>query len=79
MSMKQNKLVSVRLNEKTVATLEKYGQDNYGYSRSYLIDMGARFIAYLIETRQFDKIKKFFPEFGDVVDEFTFKFHREHK
>lgn len=79
MSMRQDKLVSVRLNEKTVATLEEYGKDHWGYSRSQLINMGANFIAYLIETRQFEKIRRFFPEFGDVVDEFTFKFHREHK
>ena len=78
-SMRQDKLVSVRLNEKTVATLEEYGKDHWGYSRSQLINMGANFIAYLIETRQFEKIRRFFPEFGDVVDEFTFKFHREHK
>ena len=79
MSMRQDKLVSVRLNEKTVATLEEYGKDHWGYSRSQLINMGANFIAYLIETRQFEKIRRFFPEVGDVVDEFTFKFHREHK
>lgn len=77
--MKQDKLVSVRLNENTVATLEKYGLKNYGYSRSQLINMAANFFAYLIETRQFEKIRRFHPEFGDVVDEFTFKFHREHK
>ena len=78
-SMRQDKLVSVRLNEKTVATLEEYGKDHWGYSRSQLINMGANFIAYLIENRQFEKIRRFYPEFGDVVDEFTFKFHREHK
>lgn len=77
--MKQDKLVSVRLSEKTVATLERYGQNHYGYNRSQLINMAANFFAYLIETRQIDKIKRFYPEFGDVVDEFTFKFHREHK
>ena len=77
--MRQEKLVSVRLNEKTVATLEEYGKEHYGYTRSQLINIGANFIAYLIETRQFEKIRRFFPEFGDVVDEFTFKFHREHK
>ena len=76
--MKQDKLVSVRLNEKTVATLEDYGKDYWGYSRSQLINMGANFIAYLIETRQFEKIRRFRPEFGDVIDEFTFKFHRGH-
>lgn len=77
--MKQDKLVSVRLNEKTVASLEKYSKDHWGYSRSQLINMGANFIAYLIETRQFDKIRRFYPEFGDVIDEFTFKYHREYK
>lgn len=77
--MKQDKLVSVRLNEKTVATLDNYHKNNYGYTRSQLINMGANFIAHLIESRQFDKIKWFYPEFGDVVDEFTFEFHREYK
>lgn len=77
--MRQDKLVSVRLNEETVATLEKYGQGHIWYSRSQLINKAANFFAYLIETRQIDKILKFYPEFGDVVDEFTFKFHREHK
>ena len=77
--MKQDKLVSVRLNEKTVATLEKYGQDHYGYSRSQLINLAANFFAYLIETRQFEKIRGFWPQYGDVVDEFTFIYHREHK
>lgn len=79
MSMRQDKLVSVRLNEETVATLEKYNEDYYSYSRSQLINIGANFIAYLIKTHQFYKIRRFYPEFGDVVDEFTFKFHREHK
>lgn len=77
--MKQDKLVSVRLSESTVSTLERYGQNHYGNSRSQLINKAAKFFAYLIETRQIDKILKFYPEFGDVVDEFTFKFHREHK
>lgn len=77
--MRQDKLVSVRLNEKTVATLEEYGKDYRGYSRSQLINMAANFFAYLIETRQFEKIRRFYPEYGDVCDEFTFKFHREHK
>lgn len=78
-SMKQDKLVSVRLNAKTIATLERYGKDHTGYYRSQLINIGANFIAYLIETHQFEKIRRFYPEFGDVVDEFTFKFHREYK
>lgn len=77
--MRQNKLVSVRLSDKTVATLERYGQNHLGYSRSQLINMAANFYAYLIETRQIDKIIRFYPEFGDVVDEFAFKFHRDHK
>ena len=77
--MRQDKLVSVRLSEKTVASLDKYGQQHWGYSRSQLINMGANFIAHLLETRQFEKIRRFYPEYGDVVDEFTFKYHREHK
>lgn len=77
--MRQDKLVSIRLSEETVATLEKYSQGHSWYSRSQLINKAAKFFAYLIETRQIDQILKFYPEFGDVCDEFTFKFHREHK
>ena len=72
-------MVSVRLNEESVASLEKYCKKDGYETRSHLINKAVNFIAYLIETNQFEKIKGFYPRFGDVVDEFTFKFHREHK
>lgn len=75
--MKGTKLVSVRLPEGLVKQLDKFGEDCR--SRSTLIYAGCNLILEAAKRGKAWNAIRFSPEFGDVVDEFEFKYHREHK
>lgn len=75
--MEGTKLVSVRLPEGIVKQLDKYGKD--GYSRSNLIYAGCKLILVAAKRGKAWPALRFAPEFGDVVDDYVFEYHREHK
>lgn len=77
--MNETKLISVRLSADDIKTIDHYCKVN-GYSkRSRLINAAVHLMAVLVQRHEVEKIIHFIPECGDVVDEFTFKYHREVK
>lgn len=75
--MESTKLVSVRLPEDLVKQLDKVGEDRY--CRSTLIYAGCKLILQAAKRGKAWEAIRFAPQFGDVVDEYVFKYHREHK
>ena len=77
--MKETKLISVRLDEEHIKTIDNYCRRQVYLTRSNLIYAAVRLMAALVQKRKVDKVFDFRPEFGDVIDEFTFKYHRKVK
>ena len=75
--MEGTKLVSVRLPEDLVKQLDKVGEDSY--FRSTLIYAGCKLILQAAKRGKAWDAIRFAPQFGDVVDEYVFKYHREHR
>lgn len=77
--MKAAKLVSVRLDEDDLNIIDAAAKKNWGRKRSDYINAAVRLMAWAIKERKEDLICKFYPCFGDVVDEFDLKYHRGHR
>lgn len=77
--MNKTKVISVRIDEQLLAQIdEKVSHMSYR-KRNDLICALLRFANQVAVPSQLEKICCFYPEFGDVLDEFEFKYHREHK
>lgn len=77
--MENKKLVSVRLVDEDLQVIDQACK-SYGYrKRSDYICKAVSFMAWAIRNKEADKLLKFWPEFGDVVDKFDFQYHRSHK
>lgn len=74
--MKSTKLVSVRLDEDDLEIIDKAASDSDYRKRSDYINAAVRFMAWAIKNGRSLEIVKFFPRYGDVVDQFDFKYHR---
>lgn len=77
--MRATKLVSVRLDEEHLKTIDRCAAKNMWRKRSNYINAAISFMAWAIENHKEEKLMSFYPEHGDVVDDFEFKYHREHK
>ena len=75
--MESTKLVSVRLPEDLVRQLDERCGDTY--SRSTLIYAGCKLILEAAKRGKVWCAVRYCPETGDVVDEYEFKYHREHR
>lgn len=75
--MERTKLVSVRLPEGLVKQLDSFCRGYY--RRSTLIYAGCKLIVVAAKRAKARDAIRFAPEFGDVVDEYVFKFHRGHR
>lgn len=76
--MDNKKLISVRLSEKDLQAIDKRCKLNGYRKRSDYICKAVSFMAWAIDNCEEEAVMKFWPEFGDVVDKFEFKFHRKH-
>lgn len=77
--MNKTKVISVRIDEKLLAQIdEKVSNMNY-LNRNDLICGLLRIANQVARTSQLEKFCSFYPEHGDVLDKFEFKYHREHK
>lgn len=77
--MKAAKLVSVRLDEDDLNIIDEAAK-NHGYrKRSDYINAAVRLMAWAIKEGKADVICKFYPCYGDVVDQFDLNYHRGHR
>ena len=75
--MENLKLVSVRLDPKDLEIIDKECKVS-GYRKRYTyICQAVSLMAALIKANQEQKVMSFFPQYGDVIDEFVLKYHRE--
>lgn len=76
--MKNLKLISVRIDPRDLDALDKIVEATSYVNRSELIQAAIKF--YLVaESKGLGRdIRLYRPQYGDVVDELEFKYHREH-
>lgn len=77
--MKNLKLISVRVDPDDLDKLDEYANDGICRKRSDLIQAAIRLMLVACEKGQTRDVCRFLPKWGDVVDEFKFEFHREHR
>lgn len=77
--MEAQKLISVRVDPQALRVIDQKAKEHPYYKRSNYIDAAIRLIAWVIENGQPEKLMHFYPEYGDMVDEFYFEYHREHR
>lgn len=76
--MENMKLISVRVDPKDLDKLDQFANDYRYRKRSDLIQAAIRLMLVACEKGQAEKVCRFTPQWGDVVDEFKFEYHREH-
>lgn len=77
--MENLKLISLRIDKRDADAVEKQARVRRYTRASDIYRAGIQFAAYLAEHGRLDKLLNFYPRYGDVVDEFEFKYHREHR
>lgn len=77
--MGKTKLISVRIDEDLLNAIDSIQGGHKSYSRSLFIHAGLKIIIEMCKRGDGRKALYFWPEYGDVVDEISFKYHREHK
>lgn len=77
--MENAKLVSVRIPADLLREVDAMCAKCDYYSRTDLIVAGLRFVTAKKGLENLRNLLSFYPQFGDVVDEFVFKYHREVK
>lgn len=77
--MKNQKLISVRVDPDALNVIDKYCYDIDYRTRSFYIDAAVRLMAWLMVNGKAEKVARFRADLGDVVDKFEFEYHRGHK
>lgn len=77
--MEAQKLISVRVDPEALRVIDQKARKHPYYKRSTYIDAAVRFMAWVIEHDRPEKLIQFYQEYGDVVDEFKFEYHRGHR
>ena len=77
--MRKSKLVSVRIDEELLCQIDAIANGNRWFNRSAYIQAGLKLMVELNKRGLDREAMRFCPEFGDVVDEISFKIHRGHK
>ena len=75
--MEKTKLISVRVPESVVNAIDKVSDPYTYYKRSDYINAALKLILEVEKRGLFRNVLCFRPEIGDVVDEISFKYHRE--
>lgn len=77
--MKESKLVSVRIDGELLESIDLIVGGNRYYNRSSYIQAGLQLMVELNKRGLDRDAIHFCPRVGDVVDEISFKYHRERK
>lgn len=77
--MRKSKLVSVRIDEELLSEIDAIVDGDRWFNRSAYIQAGLKLMVELNKRGIDRSAVRFCPEFGDVVEEISFKYHRGHK
>lgn len=77
--MESKKLVSVRIDGEDLRRIDEICQNGGYWRRSDLIQLGVKALIQLYDNGLMGKFAKFRPQFGDVIDEIKFDYHRQVK
>lgn len=77
--MKTTKLVSIRLDEDDLKIIDEAASVIDYRKRSDYINAAVRLMAWAIKNGQHLKILRFYPCYGDVVDQFELNYYRGHR
>lgn len=77
--MDTKKLVSVRISEEDLSKIDEICKYKSYRKRSDFIQEGVKAIIAIHEAGLFPKVMKYSPQFGDVIDEIKFEYHRQVK
>lgn len=77
--MQTTKLVSVRLDEDDLKIIDQAASAIDYRKRSDYIHAAVRLMAWAIKNGQQLKILRFYPCYGDDVDQFELNYHRGHR
>lgn len=75
--MESTKLISVRVPVDVLEAIDKVCSDHSWHKRSDYINAALRLIVEAEKRGLSRDVLRFRPEFGDVVDDLSFKYHRE--
>lgn len=70
------KLISVRISKKDADRLQQCAAQMTYYRVSDIYRQAISLAAYMAEHGGIEKLMHFYPDNGDVMDEFVFKYHR---
>lgn len=73
------KVISIRVEEDVLKDFDELVSKTQWWKRNNLIEGLMRMAVTQFDVKTAVSVARFYPEFGDVVDEFTFKYHRSHK
>lgn len=77
--MATTKLISIRVDENDLSVIDN-AADSISYrKRSDYVNAAMRLMAWAIQNGKGDQILRFYPQFGDVMDSFDLKYHRQHR
>lgn len=77
--MATTKLISFRVDEDDLSIIDNAVAKNGYRKRSDYMNAALRLMAWASQNGKADQILRFHPHFGDVVDSFDFKYHRQHR
>ena len=77
--MENMKLISVRIDPRDLDALDEIVNKNRFVKRSDLIQSAIKLYLAADEKGLGEKVRRFLPQWGDVVDEFKFEYHRDHR
>lgn len=77
--MNKTKVISVRIDEKLLDQIDEKVSNMRAINRNDLICGLLRLANHVAAPGRLERICGFYPEWGDVIDEFEFKYHRVYK
>ena len=77
--MENKKLVSVRIDADDLREIDRICENVSYRKRSDLIQMGVKAIIELYKAGLYNKVLRYSPQFGDVIDDIKFEYHRQVK
>lgn len=75
--MENKKLVSVRIDADDLREIDRLCEIRPYGNRSDFLQLGAKVMIEIYKAGLFSEVLRYRPQFGDVIDEIKFKYHRK--